>query len=181
MASPGGSGLRRVARRRQTVIPAKACPRGNGERESTETGPLRLRGSPKMDSRHTSLLDRDSWGKSMKHKAPVFTLALLGALALAALSGGLLSLRIAWSYAATKAWVSDSGLPTHGVCLRTRLRASTSATPSRPPTLTRPATLEYGDTLTYSLEGDGRGVVRHRPFDRTAHHEGSAGHFETVQ
>ena len=43
-----------------------------------------------MDSRRTSLLERDSWGKSMKHKAPVFTLALLGAVALAALSAGLL-------------------------------------------------------------------------------------------
>ena len=50
-----------------------------------------------MDSRHTSLLERDSWGKSMKHKAPVFTLALLGALALAASRGGCSRRWITWS------------------------------------------------------------------------------------
>ena len=35
--------------------------------------------------------------------------------------------------------------------------------------------IEFGDTLTYSLGGDGRGQVRHRRLDRTAHHQGSAG------
>ena len=43
-----------------------------------------------MDSKHASLLERDSWGISMKQNNTVVTLALLGVLALAAVAGGLL-------------------------------------------------------------------------------------------
>ena len=113
-----------------------------------------------MDSRHTSLLERDSWGKSMKHKAPVFTLALLGALALAALfPGGLLP-----SDSAVHAQPADESnnppgfdrpIPASRDVPRTRRRASTSA----PYLGHRPDEdgeddddLEFGDTLTYSLE-----------------------------
>ena len=135
----------RFARRRQTVIPAKLVlvETGSG---NPETGPLRLKGSPKMDSRHTSLLDRDSWGKSMKHKAPVFTLALLGALVLAALSGGLLPSDNA-VYAANPAFHNNTN--------------SRSVPENTPPgvnigdpisaTDMDEQDLEFGDALTYKL------------------------------
>ena len=80
----------------------------------------------------------------MKHKAPVFTLALLGALALAAISGGLLPAGNV-VYAADPAFV-DSTVPI--------LRSVPENTPPGV-NIGDPisATDSDGDTLTYSLEG----------------------------
>ena len=145
--------MRRVGRRRQTVIPAKLVlvETGSG---NPETRLLRLKGSRKMDSRHTSLLERDSWGKSMKHKAPVFTLALLGALALAAISGGLFPP----SGNVVRAQAANS-LPVFPNSLDTSLEVDENTPPGvnigDPYTATDDDedTLEFGDPLTYSLEG----------------------------
>ena len=95
----------------------------------------------------------------MKHKAPVFTLALLGALALAALSGGLLP-----ADSAVHAQADDNILqPT-----LYRDIGPWSVFENTPPgvNIGNPVSatdrdedgededdLEFGDTLTYSLEG----------------------------
>ena len=71
----------------------------------------------------------------MKYRAYIYTLALLGALALAAVSGGLLTTSDNVVYAADPDF--DDQYRQFEMCLKTRRRASTSATPSRPPTPTR--------------------------------------------
>ena len=112
----------------------------------------------------------------MKLNNTVVTLALLGVLALAALAGGCFLAGNA-VHAADPGFVSDAAdrsLPENtppGV----NIGAPISATDSDETGDVTPAT-EFGNTLTYKLgHWHGRGVVRHRPFDRAAHHEGPAG------
>ena len=80
----------------------------------------------------------------MKHKAPVFTLALLGALALAAISGGLLPAGNV-VYAADPAFVDSTDPITRSVPENTPPGVNIGGPIS--------ATDSDGDTLTYSLEG----------------------------
>ena len=106
-----------------------------------------------MKPKHTGLLEQASWGKSMKHKNTVVTLALVGVLALAALAGGLL----------------PSGSPVHAADPTFALVSDTNCAGDRcipentPPgvnigdpvsaTDDDEGAIEYGQTLTYSLGG----------------------------
>ena len=114
----------------------------------------------------------------MKQKNTVVTLALLGVLALAAVAGGLLP-------AGNTVHAADPVFDTD----RRRSHARGSVPENTPPgvNIGNPISatdddddgednddIEFGDTLTYKSRGHGRGVVRHRLFDRAAHHEGPA-------
>ena len=115
----------------------------------------------------------------MNYRASIYTLALLGALALAALS----------ARPPSRPWTTTwSTRPIPG---STAVPARETVPENTPPgvNIGNPISatdddddgennndIEFGNTLTYSLERHGRGVVRHRPFDRTAHHQGPAGH-----
>ena len=105
-----------------------------------------------MDSRPTNLLERDSRGKSMKHNVPVFTLALLGAIALAALSGGLLvpSGNVAHAdhidaQANETPVFKETGTVERSIAENTPAGVNIGAPVA--------ATDEDDDTLTYTLEG----------------------------
>ena len=90
----------------------------------------------------------------MKHKAPVFTLALLGVLALAALAGGLLPAgNVIRAQAANSPPEFLSGLD---ATLDVDENTPAGVNIGDPISASDPeeATLEFGDTLTYSLEGD---------------------------
>ena len=88
-------------------------------------------------------------GDSMKHKVSIYTLALLGALALAALSGGLLTTSDNVVYAADPDFVSGAGtrsVPENtppGVNIGDPISATDADEDDK----------EFGNTLTYSLEG----------------------------
>ena len=87
----------------------------------------------------------------MKHKVSIYTLALLGALALAAVSGGLLTTSDNVVYAAAPVFDTTPNPTTREVPENTPPGVNIGA----PISATDPdeATLEYGDVLTYSLEG----------------------------
>ena len=105
-----------------------------------------------MDSRRTSLFDRDSWGISMKQKNTVVTLALLGVLALAALAGGLLPAGNAVHAAEPEfddtdvRTVAENTPP--GVNIGNPVSASDDDDDGEGNN-----DIEFGDTLTYSLSG----------------------------
>ena len=88
----------------------------------------------------------------MKHKAPVFTLALLGALALAALSGGLLTPSDNVVHAAAPVFSENN--PSRSVDENTpagvNIGNPVSATDDDE---TGADAIEFGNTLTYSLGG----------------------------
>ena len=101
-----------------------------------------------MNPKQTGLLEQTSWGISMKLNNTVITLALVGVLALAAVAGGLLPMGNA-------VYAVDPDLPS-GTATRTvpentppgvNIGEPISATDGDE------GTIEFGDTLTYSLSG----------------------------
>ena len=102
-----------------------------------------------MNPKQTGLLEQTSWGISMKQKNTVTTLALVGVLALAAVAGGLLPM-------GNVAHAVDPEFP--GTETGTR-----SVPENTPPGVNigvpvsagdgDEGTIEFGDTLTYSLSG----------------------------
>ena len=93
----------------------------------------------------------------MKLNNTVLTLALVGVLALAALAGGLLPAGNAVHAAPPEFEDNHASIPSHDQCLRTRRRASTSASPVSATDDDEDGAdnndIEFGDTLTYSLSG----------------------------
>ena len=100
-----------------------------------------------------NFLNCASMGDSMKHKVSIYTLALLGALALAAISGGLLTTSDNVVYAADPEFDSNTtsrSVPENtppGVNIGDPISATDEDEDGK-----GNDDLEYGDTLTYSLE-----------------------------
>ena len=90
----------------------------------------------------------------MNYKASIYTLALLGALALAALSGGLLPPPTTWSTRPILDLVSDT-IPTAGSVPENTPPGVNIGDPisATDPDETGANAIEFGNTLTYSLEG----------------------------
>ena len=114
----------------------------------------------------------------MKYRASIYTLALLGALALAAVSGGLLTTSDNVVYAA-QSYVGQQHQLTRSVDENTppgvNIGDPISATDPDETGVDRISAHRVRQHADLQTRRNGRGVVRHRRFDRTAHHQGTAG------
>ena len=113
----------------------------------------------------------------MKYRAYIYTLALLGALALAAVSGGLLTTSDNVVYAADPQF--DSNTSQRDVPENTppgvNIGDPISATDRDDDGGENDNAIEFGNTLTYSLGGTDAASFDIDAFDRPAHHQGPAG------